>query len=490
LGEAVGGAAGNFYRAWAAARGLNVYTLTSEPRQVALGLAAAQGTVAELSRLMVGEDPQRIMIYEGSWPDAELFRYARPRRGASRAALPCSLLEIAAGSAAAASVRFLLEFCGVPANEASLHSAIAKGDPEVVRTLWDRMLPEAREGMVVGLAKTAAEFHEGVLLAWLLRGGRVSDVEEVGVWALDQRQADAVLTLLEIGWDAAAGHAQVVEALAKWKDMRLLDVIAPRSWLGWTIAMVRSDSATQAFLLENPPKDAPEELVEFTRLVARGDKSKDVVEYLRGVRVVGGVAPREFKVLLSEVHVAPVDRGDDGLLAWLAVDREYAKTSASVSDAHIAVVAGDSHALRELVAAGAELDECDGRERKRPVEWALERGRGDLAAILLEGGAREVTGSACACCHECCEESCLCCQRPCCTVGRDHCYCCCDLACCAYHCQVGRNPWARRSWLRRAGMTVTTLIGLAAVCMSFMFCGSARARARRAGASDLSSFIH
>jgi hypothetical protein len=110
-------------------------------------------------------------------------------------------------------------------------------------------------------------------------------------------------------------------------------------------------------------------------------EKESLLEYLRGTVAAAGA----FRFLLTHFGVTPVSDGDAGLVAWTAVDAGFARETAGVGDAHIAVTSGDVERVRAVVASGADLGVLDRRAGRTPVEWALDRGRTDMAVVLLDG---------------------------------------------------------------------------------------------------------
>jgi hypothetical protein len=126
----------------------------------AMAAAIAAGDVAKLGELIGGADAGAIRV--------------NPKRlpvGLRRPARPVTLLEIAA-AVGGASLRYLLEFFGLKTTGAALHQAVASGNPETIRLLWERLEPGAREVELGELALTAADFHHVEVAIWLLLEAR------------------------------------------------------------------------------------------------------------------------------------------------------------------------------------------------------------------------------------------------------------------------------------------------------------------------------
>jgi hypothetical protein len=77
------------------------------------------------------------------------------------------LLEIAS-FVGGPSLRYLLEFFGMKPGVAELNHAVASGDSDTIRTIWDRIDPIVRDAHVGPLAQTAAAFHHVEVVNWLL----------------------------------------------------------------------------------------------------------------------------------------------------------------------------------------------------------------------------------------------------------------------------------------------------------------------------------
>jgi hypothetical protein len=182
--------------------------------------------------------------------------------------------------------------------------------------------------------------------------------------------------------------------------------------------------------------------------------------------------------------VTPTSHGDEGLLAWLAVDEAHAKEIAKVSDAHVAVLRGDVAELKALVARlGVALcDQRDGILGKRPIEWAVARRRDDIATMLWELGTCEPATRICSCCFD--GDGVCCCDDPDDSELHEDCGGGCDNVC-----GLGRRPWWLETPASRTAVLSTSLIAIVAICLSFAFAASALSDMRRDGGNDLPLMI-
>jgi hypothetical protein len=146
-----------------------------------------------------------------------------------------------------------------------LQSAAAQGDPDIVGNVWDRVPANLRSAM------TAADYHQLVLMSWLLRDQDTPCLAVVATFTLERHLADALLTLAEIRWDPRAASGATVDAMLAWSDLRVFEVVSSRGREMWTKAVVGvKDGPSREALLTHYPADAPEALVHFAGLVVSG----------------------------------------------------------------------------------------------------------------------------------------------------------------------------------------------------------------------------
>jgi hypothetical protein len=357
-------------------------------------------------------------------------------------------------------MRFLLEFCSVPATFESLACSIAWGDAECVRMLWDRFAFEDQESEVRSLAQVALNFHRPVLLEWLVRDCPTCQLASLALDATSSFQADGLLVLLNLGWDPSASDRSLFRSMGAWPEVRLLEWVCPCDRFRWTEALLESGDAAAVFLLDNQPESSRDlcGLADLSRR-GRGVAAPGLVAFLRDEWLRGHSADRAFGLLLDHVGLRLAESSLDtwgALLAWLAVSEGEVRATLSLNDAHVAVLRGSIGELRRAIDSGASLD-SEGSGVGSPLALAQSGGRDDLSLLLLEAGALELVRPACGCCGD--------------------------------ECQLGRNPWMVRSRCRRVGVAFTSLLGLAAVCVSVMFCLSGRELSQASGAGDYPWFV-
>jgi hypothetical protein len=144
--------------------------------------------VRKLGELISGADAARIRI------DPRKFPLELPRRTKGRA----SLLDVAA-AVGGAPLRYLLEFFELKPTIETLHQAVATGDSDIIRTIWDRLPPDVRAQRLDELATTASDFHHIDVVLWLLIDAKRSAHVAVRRFATFHHLLDVQLRLREIG---------------------------------------------------------------------------------------------------------------------------------------------------------------------------------------------------------------------------------------------------------------------------------------------------
>jgi hypothetical protein len=137
-----GSALEQFALRWKAFRG------SSQVEVDPMATAILAGNVPGLGDLIAGADAAKIRIDRNELP-LEL-----PRRPNG----PATLLDVAA-SIGGAPLRYVLEFFGLKPAIETLHQAVATGEFDLIRTIWDRLSPSVRVTHVAELAITAADYH-------------------------------------------------------------------------------------------------------------------------------------------------------------------------------------------------------------------------------------------------------------------------------------------------------------------------------------------
>jgi hypothetical protein len=150
-----------------------------------LAAAAASDDVASVGRLLASRDVNTVWFNEEDLPGS-LVR--RPRK--------CSLLDVAAGSGSVETTKYLLEFHSAKPTRGTLKMAISTGRFELIKLMHER-LSETELGARVDLLIVATDFHQPEVLRWLLRDATVFEGELLEVFALERKQAGALLSAHE-----------------------------------------------------------------------------------------------------------------------------------------------------------------------------------------------------------------------------------------------------------------------------------------------------
>jgi hypothetical protein len=110
----------------------------------------------------------------------------------------CSLLSVAVGAGALETSKVVLEFCRAEPGMETLMMAIAGGNRELIRIVWNRLSAEERGSHWCAIS-VAANFHRLEPLAWLLRAATDLVRESFFEFAMRARWADALVVALEEG---------------------------------------------------------------------------------------------------------------------------------------------------------------------------------------------------------------------------------------------------------------------------------------------------
>jgi hypothetical protein len=176
----------------------------------AVAAAIVAGDVATLGQLIGGRKPVDIKI------DCDALPPEVPRLTKNASV---RLLEVAS-FVGGAPLRFLLEFFGIKPSVVELHQAVASGDSDTIRTIWDRMNPSALVGHLGALAVTAAEFHHVEVVNWLIFDGRPHQLRHARRAAEERLLFDVVLRMPEPpaskGLFAGSMAADFEEVLQEW----------------------------------------------------------------------------------------------------------------------------------------------------------------------------------------------------------------------------------------------------------------------------------
>jgi hypothetical protein len=204
-----------FSRRW------RVYRGTAKPRQInAFGAAIVGRDLQALKELIGGRDPAKIEIPQWKLPH-DVLRW--PWKWAS-------LISVAA-AVGGEPLRYLIGFHGLKPDLMALSQAVAFGDPETIRMVWDRMDEDERVSNPEPM-RIAIDFHHVEVSRWLLQE-QPSWLIIGRVFAREARAFD-VLSRLPGGREGLPelGNPLRVERNTKF-DVAVADAVAARgsSWL-------------------------------------------------------------------------------------------------------------------------------------------------------------------------------------------------------------------------------------------------------------------
>jgi hypothetical protein len=111
----------------------------------------------------------------------------------------CSLLEVAAGSGSVDVFKFLTLFQNAKATRDTFRSALARGDPEMVRLVWDS-LPDSAKVARCSFLETAGDFHRVECVTWLFDRASAGVRERFFLFLLRAHLADSLVAILESGY--------------------------------------------------------------------------------------------------------------------------------------------------------------------------------------------------------------------------------------------------------------------------------------------------
>jgi hypothetical protein len=171
--------------------------------------ATASNSIAELGRLLGGFEAKKLRVPLHYLPESVL------RRPWSN-----SLLDVAVGASAIEVAKYLLEFHEVTPTRDTLKMALATGNPELIRLIWQR-LPEGDRRRRDDLLEVAADYHREAPLAWLHRDATGFERELFALFALERHLADALLIGLQNGLRPWWGLTR--ERAGKWPEAAELE---------------------------------------------------------------------------------------------------------------------------------------------------------------------------------------------------------------------------------------------------------------------------
>jgi hypothetical protein len=197
-------------------------------RQKAIADACVTG-VEELKRALGGADGGSVKIC----PEAQPGRDRLPREPSkSGKAIPVSLLELAAGSGRRDCFGFLLTFCEMKPTGETLRQAIASGDDEMVRDVWNRLDETARNEALVTSAEVASEFGNTTVARWLIDFCNAELRGRFAKVVLEGHLVTGLIALVEAGYRLSTMSKGVASrAMYMWpKVLTLVPLAAPVSW--------------------------------------------------------------------------------------------------------------------------------------------------------------------------------------------------------------------------------------------------------------------
>jgi hypothetical protein len=128
-------------------------------RELLLANAVASNDVSDVGRLLGASKVDRVLIRSKDFPTTLL---RKPEF--------CSLLDLAAATAAVDVAKYLLEFHEAMPTRETLKMALSSGNLELIRLFWAR-LPELEQKSRLDLLEVASDFHQVDVVAWLFRDG-------------------------------------------------------------------------------------------------------------------------------------------------------------------------------------------------------------------------------------------------------------------------------------------------------------------------------
>jgi hypothetical protein len=381
-----------------------IFRGTAEPPEVdPFAAAIVELNLRELKELIGGRDPSGIEIEPEKLP-LDMLRWKGKKS---------SLIGVAA-SVGDEPLRYLIGFHGQKPDAMALPQAVAFGDPETIRMVWDRSDEKERMSNPA-LIRLAIDFHHVEVARWLL--------QEQPLW-LDlgrlfarATRAFDVLSRLPKGGDALPTLDSVsrVELNPNF-DGAVVDAVKTKSTSWLTAALLaggdpnghatrRSERRVLGLAAKLGHDDCVRLLLQFgadpnqggedgTSALTEGAGYPRVVALLlendanpNGARILGGDQP-----LLSAAHAKSVE----SVRLILANGGDLRRTGdTDVSVLHRALTNTNAECCRELLAHGADPCQEDGGFRETPMHVVAECAslhddgpeRVKILDVLLEAGA-------------------------------------------------------------------------------------------------------
>jgi hypothetical protein len=307
------------------------------------------------------------------------------------------LLEIACGAGNALCFRFLVGFCGLEPTDETLRQALASGNNELVRDVWNRLSEVVRVEGLVSFAKVSADFHNDVAFAWLLRFAEEEQLEKIACFVARRHRAGPLVTLVKAGSDITRSpglavplandgcqHVDCYETFGR-KDRSFSEVLkaAPPARLGvWLWTFCKADAQTRTELVESAPasKDFVRFLLHIVNATEEGEaaRAKAIAETVDHVIAQGGGAwgellkrfgvhesnsPAEARALLASGFPLGIMQSEDELAiaTWLYPERVQGMLEAGAdvggsAALHLAAAARSVRLTKLLLTAGAVVD--------------------------------------------------------------------------------------------------------------------------------------
>jgi hypothetical protein len=296
--------------------------------------------------------------------------------GAVTDCVEMSVLDVAVGFGAKATFRCLTEFYGLQPSTSTMHLAVARGDPEVVKLTWDRLGLRLRASGVA-FAVTAARFHRLDVMRWLLTEAPAAIQWAVMYGAVREHLAGALLVLAELGFDFAGESDELWAAFAEWDSVFALELLPEPEVEQWTRLVFRARTEGARWSLYQRSRHIPADFVELTLVTAKSGQASGMVSWLAGEFCAGARVEAVWQLPLKLAGVSEKlgTCSFKELAAWLATG----------------VASGLEQALRVRVERGdyaeAELLLKTGAGTAEPLRAAAGAGLTGMVELLLEAKA-------------------------------------------------------------------------------------------------------
>jgi hypothetical protein len=287
-----------------------------------------------------------------------------------------------------------------------MRQANAGLNTELVRDIWNRLRASEREFDLFSFAWVAAQFHNGLALAWLLGMFDPNQLDAFAQRVFEARLAGAAVALIDAGFDIGTCSQKAAEAMAKWVGASLLDHVEFTDPGAWAAALcVTPDDGIRGRLGARAPASAPAEFVRLALMAVEAafganrpcgplvDAARaPLVDHLSRLCRSGASPDAAWQPLLRRVDLW-VRRGltNDEVAALLAGGFEDKLLERLTTELHIAVRAGLPARVKALLESGADPNERD-LDRAVPLYYAKDA---EIVALLRERTTgRTILGSS------------------------------------------------------------------------------------------------